>query len=86
MNKKTKEKRVNTVLKVILIVIVFALLVLIHLRNWQDIRGFERNLWHQVQSFCVNHRLLVIIVDTVFAILVWKHFKNKNESNESSND
>lgn len=77
MGSDKKEKVTKTVLVILLFAIITALIVLIHLRNWQDIQGFERHTWYRIKCFCLEHRWQLMIIDTIVAVVLMKHFSDK---------
>ena len=82
MEKEKKDK----IKKILIFAFIVALLVLIHITNFQDIRGFERSVWSQYKSFCSNHFWLVRIIDLILLIVLLNVFKDKNTSSTSSTE
>lgn len=76
MEKEKKDK----IKKILIFAFIVSLLVLIHITNFLDIRGYERYVWGQYKSFYTNHKWLVRILDIVIAIVLLAIFKDKKTS------
>lgn len=74
MEKEKKDK----IKKILIFAFIVALLVLIHITNFQDIRGYERYVWSRYKSFYVNHRFLAVTIDVLITILIISVFKDKD--------
>lgn len=80
MEKEKKDK----IKKTLIFVFIVVLLVLIHITNFQDIRGFERSVWSRYKSFYVSHRWLAGTIDVVIAIVILTIFKDKSTTSTES--
>lgn len=80
------KERKNKIKKILIIVFIIAFLVLIHITNFQDIRGFEQSVWIRYKSFCVSHRWLAGIIDVTIAIVIFSIFKDKSTSSTETKD